>query len=92
MIYQFRQCYVQMEMGQALKDPNFHFQKLTLSLNDFQKYKINDHEVSIAGEMPIINGDVGWLKYRTWAVALENQIRFTDRITTFLKTGRAPGR
>ena len=51
MIYQFRQCYVQMEMGQALKDPNFHFQKLTLSLNDFQKYKINDHEVSIAGEM-----------------------------------------
>lgn len=51
LIYQFRQCYVQVEMRHALKNPNSPFQRLTLSLNDFQKSKINAHEIAIDGKM-----------------------------------------
>jgi len=48
-------------------------------------------KVTIAGELPVVTGTVGSLKYTTWALALENKIQFSDRFGTLLKIGKAPG-
>ncbi len=51
LIYKAQQYYVQNEMEESLNNKETIFQNLSLSLNDFQKDKVNDHEVSINGKM-----------------------------------------
>ena len=51
LIYKIQQYYVQMEMERALNNEETSFQQLTLSFNDFQKGKINAHEISFDGKM-----------------------------------------
>lgn len=51
LIYKIQQYFVHREMEQALNNKATRFQQLTLSLSDFQKGKINDHEISIKGKM-----------------------------------------
>ena len=51
LIYKTEQYCVQNEMEESLNSKETIFQKLSLSLNDFQKDKINDHEISINGKM-----------------------------------------
>jgi hypothetical protein len=47
--------------------------------------------LSIAGEMPIANGNIGPVRYSTLAVALETRYKFSDSFDAFVKAGRAPG-
>ncbi len=51
LVYKAQQYYVRNQMEESLNNKETIFQKLSLSLNDFQKDKINDHEVSINGKM-----------------------------------------
>ncbi|MEP7197078.1 MAG: hypothetical protein ABI851_11220 [Saprospiraceae bacterium] len=51
LFYQIKQCFIQYEIQLALENDSTQFQKLTLTLDDFQKYKINENEVSINGKM-----------------------------------------
>ena len=50
-IYKTQQFFVQQEMRQTLNSNKTQFQKITLSLSDYQKNKINAHEISIKGKM-----------------------------------------
>jgi hypothetical protein len=47
--------------------------------------------VSLAGELPIVTGDLGGLDYKTFALAFEANWKITDAWETSLKTGHAPG-
>lgn len=51
LIYKTQQCYVWYEMQHTLNDSNTRFQKLELSLSDFQKSKINSDEIFFQGKM-----------------------------------------
>jgi hypothetical protein len=51
LIYKMQQCYVKQEMQQTLNNSKTKFQKITLSLSEYQKSKINSHEISINGKM-----------------------------------------
>lgn len=51
LVYQLQQFNVQEEMEAQLNDPSAHFEQLSLSLADFEKARINDHEIAIGGKM-----------------------------------------
>ena len=51
LIYKIQQYSVQHEMELALNNRETLFQKLTLSLGDFQKSRINAHEIVFNGKM-----------------------------------------
>lgn len=51
LIYKTQQIYVQQEMQQALNSEKTQFQKIILSFSDYQKNKINAHEISVKGKM-----------------------------------------
>ena len=51
LIYKVQQYSVQEEMQQTLGDDHAQFQKITLSLPDYEKGKINSHEISLSGKM-----------------------------------------
>ena len=51
LIYKIQQYNVQRLMGMALNNNETIFKKLTLSLTDLQRYKVNSHELSIGDEM-----------------------------------------
>ena len=51
LIYKIQQYSVQHEMELALNNRETLFQKLTLSLNDLQKSRINAHEIAFNGKM-----------------------------------------
>ena len=46
---------------------------------------------SVAGEVPIVTGELAGLSYKTYAIALETAYRFSDRWEVSSKLGRAPG-
>lgn len=46
---------------------------------------------SLAGEIPIVSGDVGGIPYRGYAFALETKLDVTDHFETGIKLGHAPG-
>ena len=51
LFYQVQQYFVQYRMQQALNCNTSRFQKLTLTLDDFQNSKINNNEISLNGKM-----------------------------------------
>lgn len=50
-IYRAQQCFVKYEMQKILNDSRTNFEKITLSLTDFKKCKINSEEISLNGKM-----------------------------------------
>ena len=46
---------------------------------------------SIAGEVPIVSGNIGGATYNTYAIAAEAGYKFSDAIETGIKVGHAPG-
>jgi hypothetical protein len=46
---------------------------------------------TFAGELPVVNGDLGGAKYKTYAVALEGKWKPNDTWDASVKAGRAPG-
>ncbi len=50
-VFKMQQCYVWQEMQLSLKDNQTPFQKITLPFFDYQKSKINSHEISVNGKM-----------------------------------------
>lgn len=66
LVYKTQQFYVQEEMQQTLNSDKTQFQKIILSLRDYQKSQINAHEISVKGKMydvksVNISGDSGAL-------------------------------
>lgn len=51
LIYMMEQTYVQSEMLEKIKSSQTEFQKLTLTVTEFHKCKINAHELSCNGKM-----------------------------------------
>lgn len=50
-VYKMQQCAVQLEMQQTLNDSKTYFEKMTLSVGDYKKNKINSREICIKGKM-----------------------------------------
>ncbi len=48
-------------------------------------------KLTLAGEAPIVSGEVGGLSYQTFALALEGDYKFSDTWEVNLKAGHAPG-
>ncbi len=46
---------------------------------------------TFTGDLPIVNGDVSGIDFRTWAAALEAKWQISDTWQSELKFGRAPG-
>jgi hypothetical protein len=46
---------------------------------------------SLAGELPITTGDIGGIEYKTFAAAIESELKIGDSWETSLRFGHAPG-
>jgi hypothetical protein len=51
LVYKIQQFYVQYEMSLLVKDSHTSFEKLILGTADYQKSRINSHEISFKGNM-----------------------------------------
>jgi hypothetical protein len=51
LLYKMQQWVVQFEMQKTMENNETEFQKLTLTISDFEKSKINEHEISYKGKM-----------------------------------------
>jgi hypothetical protein len=51
LVYKIQQFYVQYEMRLLVNDSHTSFEKLLLSTADYQKSRINSHEISFQGNM-----------------------------------------
>ena len=51
MVYKMQQCAVKYEMREAIQNSQSHFETLTMTIDEFQKFKNGNDEVSINGKM-----------------------------------------
>ena len=50
-LHQFSQCIARLEMKQVLRDPETRYEKITVSIHDFEEGKINADEMVLHGKM-----------------------------------------
>ena len=58
LLYKIQQCKVRYEMQQTMKKEETVFLKLTIAISEFEKIKINPHEISFQGKMYDITSKV----------------------------------